>query len=112
VYYVLQTRVLGNKHVIMAFMLLTNYVVYCIGQDIQPPAQAQVEAKVENAEEPDNWWELFWNLVVEDEAEVEEQIWNYGMFDYAQHVDKYCSRRLYRTPPLSGEDWVQKQVGG
>jgi hypothetical protein len=26
-------------------------------------------------------------------------------------VDKYCSRRPYRTPPLSGEDWVQKQVG-
>jgi hypothetical protein len=22
-------------------------------------------------------------------------------------VDKYCSRRSYRTPPLIGEEWVQ-----
>jgi hypothetical protein len=43
----------------MAFMLLTNYVVFCIGQDIQPPAQAKVEAEVESEEEQDNWWELF-----------------------------------------------------
>jgi hypothetical protein len=97
-----------GKHVIKALMLLTDYVVYCIGQDIQPQAHAQVEAQVDNEEEADDWWEEFWNIVVEDNA---EETFIYGMYDYAQHVDKYCSRRPYRTPPLSGEDWVQKQVG-
>jgi hypothetical protein len=39
-----------------------------------------------------------------------EETFIYGMYDYAQHVDKYCSRRPYRTPPLSGEDWVQNKL--
>jgi hypothetical protein len=32
------------------------------------------------------------------------------VYEYAMHVDKYCSRRPYRTPPLTGEEWVQNKL--
>jgi hypothetical protein len=77
--------------------------VYCNGQEIH----AQVDAQVDNEDEEDDWWEEFWNMVIEDDDEAP---FIYGTYEYATHVDKYCSRRPYKTPPLTGEEWVQNKL--
>jgi hypothetical protein len=68
---------------------------------------AAEEAPVLNQAEEDDWWEEFWTMLTEDDETC--HIVN-GMYQYASHIDKYCSRRPYRTPPLSGFKWVKNKL--
>jgi hypothetical protein len=58
-------------------------------------------------EDEDAWWEEFWRMLIEDDDEAP---FIYGTYDYAMHLDKYCNRGPYRTPPLTGEQWVQNKL--
>jgi hypothetical protein len=78
-------------------------MLYCNGQEVP----AQVDAQVDEEDEEDAWWEEFWRMLVEDDDEAP---FIYGTYDYAMHLDKYCNRGPYRTPPLTGEQWVQNKL--
>jgi hypothetical protein len=92
----------GNN-VIKAYIVLTDSVLYWNGQEIH----AEVHGPVDNEGDEDDWWEEFWNLVLEDDDEAP---FIFGTYEYAQHIDKYCSRRPYRTPPYTGEEWVKDKL--
>jgi hypothetical protein len=60
---------------------------------------AAAEAPAMNQAEEDDWWEEFWSILTDDDETI--HIVN-GMYEYALHIDKCCSRRPYRTPKMSG----------
>jgi hypothetical protein len=78
-------------------------------------------------QEHGNWYSIFcWQaagpihvpLVSNDESsedEMESQFFEdddttliYGMYLHALHLDKYCNRGEYRTPALTGQEWVEE----
>jgi hypothetical protein len=77
--------------------------LYWNGQKIH----AEVDGLVDNEGNEDDWWEEFWNLVLEDDDEAP---FIFGTYEYAQHIDTYCSRRPYRTPPYTGDEWVKDKL--
>jgi hypothetical protein len=65
------------------------------------------EGPVVNHAEEEEWWDEFWDMLTEDDETIGIVT---GMYQYASHIDKYCSRRPYRTPPLSGLEWVNNKL--
>jgi hypothetical protein len=55
----------------------------------------------------DQFEEDFFNMFLEDDASG----FIYGTYEYAMHVDKYCTRSEYRQPATSGLKWVERKLG-
>jgi hypothetical protein len=68
---------------------------------------AAAEAPAMNQAEEDDWWEEFWSILTDDDETIHIV---HDMYEYASHIDKYCSRRSYRTPKMSGFEWVQSKL--
>jgi hypothetical protein len=57
-------------------------------------------------DDEDQFEEDFFNMFLEDDASG----FIYGTYEYAMHVDKYCTRSEYRQPAMSGLEWVERKL--
>lgn len=87
-------------------VVLTCVWFLCSFQAQLHPTQHSIGSYESSTDESSSDDEEMWEALLDDD----EVLLLAGLRDYAMHLDKYCNRRSYKKPKMTGLEWVQENL--